>query len=105
MEKYPVISKNGNVYKVKVFFGESFKYAGINIFLYQVKKGIFGQERFRVVARYGELIDEKELIEIYGDYIGLVSWYIEKYEERLEIEKEAKETLPDKFEEWDGFIR
>jgi len=105
MEKYPVISKNGNVYKVEVFFGKSLSYAGINIILYQIKKGMFGRESFHEVAKYRKLINEKEFIEIFGDYIGIVTWYIEKYEERLEVEKEAKEILPNKFEEWDGFIR
>lgn len=107
MKKYPVISKNGNKYEVKIFVGQTISYAGLNIIIYKRRKGFFGLFKRKnlkhfSVLNYRDFLDEWEY-----SYVTITKHFVKKYEKELlkEVTTQNKCAKGIKeFEEWDGII-
>jgi hypothetical protein len=105
LEKYPVMSANGNEYLVSVF-QDHYAYKHVNAQVYIKRKGLFGREKFVCVSG-GNMFDRSIYLETEWnyDYKAIALNEVKKYENTLESQRlhelNRKEGAK-RFEDWDG---
>jgi hypothetical protein len=98
LEKYPVISENGDEYLVSVF--QSIAYKHVQAEIHVKRKGLFGRKKFERVN--WSLYEEPEWK---YDYRAIAMNEVKKYENRIERQRQHEINQKQgakRFEEWDG---
>lgn len=98
LEKYPVISENGDEYLVSVF--PTIAYKHVNAEVYVKRKGLFGRKKFMLVN--WSIYEESEWN---YDYRAIAMNEIKKYENRVERQNQHeinRKQGAKRFEQWNG---
>jgi hypothetical protein len=105
LEKYPVISSNGNEYSVTVS-QDRYVNKRVTAQVFIIRKGLFGRIRF-VSVWGGDMFDRKLYNEDEWsyDYIAIALHAVRKYEDMLEDKRQHESDRSQgakRFEDWDG---
>lgn len=105
LEKFPVVSENGNEYLVSVF-QDTHWHKHVTARVYVKRKGLFGRDKF-VCIQGGNMFDRSVYDEEKWnyDYIAVAMNEVRKYENRIarEIQHEInRKEGAKRFEEWNG---
>lgn len=106
-KKFPVVSKSGNTYQVKIFFVDDW-YAeeldSMRVNIYKQINGLFGIKRMKKLEQFKIHRTKKEYLSKHN-YIHIAKTFVSKYEidneEELYFKKRLK-RISKEFDEWDG---
>lgn len=105
MNKFPVVSPQGNEYEVKVYKGP-FGYIGVDVYTRTKRKRWFDKVRHVWGSKFSWDYFSPEKWNY--DYVAMATAMVREYEEYLE-RKRLREIKVDvgikRFDEWDGIIR